>query len=207
MLKFKPGDVLVVDAKGFVDAGRWGDVLTAAALKAGVAGLVINGAVRDASAIVEMGFPVFCRGLSIKGTGKLHPGNVNVPICIGDVLTRPGDVIVADREGLVIVSPDEAESVLESASAREGKGDEFRSAIERGVSTKLPSLTDRTRAAIVGAACGGAYGSYSRRDSVHARASGGSCGLCSCTLALLTRPAKREPAHARTTTGARVITP
>lgn len=84
--KARPGDVLVVDAKGFLEAGPWGDVLTIAAMKVGVAGLVINGAVRDADAIVEMGFPVFCRGLSIKGTGKVQPGKVNVPICIGDVV-------------------------------------------------------------------------------------------------------------------------
>jgi 4-hydroxy-4-methyl-2-oxoglutarate aldolase len=135
LLKAKPGDVLVVDAKGFLEAGPWGDVLTAAALKAGVVGLVIHGAVRDADAIVDMGFPVFCRGLSIKGTGKVHPGKVNVPVCIGDVLIRPGDIVVGDRDGLVIVSPDEVEAVLTSARAREAKEAGFRSAIEKGAST------------------------------------------------------------------------
>lgn len=135
LLKAKPGDVLVVDAKGFVEAGPWGDVLTAAALKAGVAGLVIHGAVRDADAIMAMGFPVFCRGLSIKGTGKVHPGKVNVPVCIGGVLIRPGDIVVGDRDGIVIVSPDEAEAVLASARERETKEDGFRAAIERGTST------------------------------------------------------------------------
>lgn len=135
LLKAKPGDVLVVDAKGFLEAGPWGDVLTAAALKAGVAGLVIHGAVRDAQAIVGMGFPVFCRGLSIKGTGKVHPGRINVPVCIGDVLIRPGDIVVGDRDGLVVVSPDEVVSVLESARAREAKEAGFRSAIEKGAST------------------------------------------------------------------------
>jgi 4-hydroxy-4-methyl-2-oxoglutarate aldolase len=135
LLKAKPGDVLVVDAKGFLEAGPWGDVLTAAALKAGVAGLVIHGAVRDAEAIVATGFPVFCRGLSIKGTGKVHAGKINVPVCIGDVLIRPGDIVVGDRDGLVVVPPDEVVSVLESARAREAKEAGFRSAIERGAST------------------------------------------------------------------------
>ena len=127
--------MLVVDAKGFLEAGPWGDVLTVAAMKIGVAGLVINGAVRDASTIVEMGFPVFCRGLSIKGTGKVQPGKVNVPVCVGDVVIRPGDIILGDRDGLVVVSPDEVASVLESARAREAKENEFRSAIEKGAST------------------------------------------------------------------------
>ena len=135
LLKAKPGDVLVVDAKAFVEAGPWGDVLTAAAMKAGIAGLVINGAVRDASAIVEMGFPVFCRGLSIKGTGKNQPGKVNVPIVIGDVVIRPGDVIVGDRDGIAVVAFDEIDAVLESAEKREAKEADFRKAIARGAST------------------------------------------------------------------------
>ena len=83
VLKAKPGDVLVVDAKAFMEAGPWGDVLTLQAMKLGIAGLVINGCVRDANLIIELGFPVFCRGLSIKGTGKNQPGKVNVPITIG----------------------------------------------------------------------------------------------------------------------------
>ena len=135
LLKARPGDVLVVDAKGFFEAGPWGDVLTAAAMKVGVAGLVINGAVRDASAIVEMGFPSFCRGLSIKSTGKVQPGKVNVPVCIGDVVIRPGDIVVGDRDGVVVVAPEEVASVLASARAREAKESEFRSAIEKGAST------------------------------------------------------------------------
>jgi 4-hydroxy-4-methyl-2-oxoglutarate aldolase len=135
LLKARPGDVLVVDAKGFVEAGPWGDVLTAAALKAGIAGLVINGAVRDASAIVEMGFPVFCRGLSIKGTGKVHAGRLDVPVCIGDVVIHPEDIIVGDRDGLVVVSPDELSAVLESAQGREAKEAAFKSAIGQGRST------------------------------------------------------------------------
>lgn len=135
LLKAKPGDVLVVDAKAFLEAGPWGDVLTTAAIKAGVAGLVINGAVRDASAIVELGFPVFCRGLSIKGTGKNQPGKINVPVVIGDVVIRPGDVIVGDRDGIAVVAFDEVDAVLASAEKREAKEANFREAIERGSST------------------------------------------------------------------------
>ena len=135
LLKARPGDVLVVDAKGFLEAGPWGDVLTAAALKIGIAGLVINGAVRDAGAICEMGFPVFCRGLSIKGTGKVHPGRVNVPVCFGDVVIHPGDIVVGDRDGVVIVAADEVDSVIRNATEREAKEDGFRAAIENGAST------------------------------------------------------------------------
>jgi 4-hydroxy-4-methyl-2-oxoglutarate aldolase len=91
--------------------------------------------VRDANMIVQTGFPVFCRGLSIKGTGKHQPGRLNVPVCIGDVLIRPGDVIVGDRDGVVVIAYDEVDGVIASAEAREAKETEQRSAIERGIST------------------------------------------------------------------------
>lgn len=135
LLKARPGDVLVVDAKGFVEAGPWGDVLTAAAMKIGLAGLVIHGAVRDAEAIVAMGFPVFCRALSIKSTGKVQAGRVNVPVCIGDVSIRPGDLIVGDRDGLVVIDPAEAAEVVAAARAREVKEAGYRTAIANGTST------------------------------------------------------------------------
>lgn len=135
LLKAKPGDVLVVDAKGFLEAGPWGDVLTTQALTLGLAGLLIHGAVRDANAIVEQGFPVFCRGLSIKGTGKHQPGRVNVPVVIGDVLVRPGDIVVGDRDGVVIVDQDCVDKVIASSLAREAKEAQMRAAIEQGATT------------------------------------------------------------------------
>ena len=135
LLKAKPGDVLVVDAKGFVEAGPWGDVLTAAAQKIGIAGLVIHGAVRDAEAIAATGFPVFCRALSIKSTAKAQAGRVNVPVCIGDVTIQPGDLIVGDRDGLVVVDPGEAAQVVAAARAREVKETCYRTAIASGAST------------------------------------------------------------------------
>src|SRR3954447_15918216 len=145
LLKARPGDVLVVDAKGFLEAGPWGDVLTVAAMKVGIAGLVIHGAVRDANMIVQAGFPVFCRGLSIKGTGNHQPGRLTLPICIGDVLIRPGDVVVGDRDGVVVVARDELDAVIAGAEAREAKEADQRSAIDRGMSTAellglLPAL-------------------------------------------------------------------
>lgn len=143
MLKAKPGDVLVIDAKGFMEAGPWGDVLTQQALHMGLAGLVINGAVRDASAIIEMGFPVFCRGLSIKSTGKNQPGKINVPVCIGDVQINPGDIIVGDQDGLVVVPNAEVEGAIKKARAREDKEALFREQIKKGATTaELLGLTE-----------------------------------------------------------------
>lgn len=144
--KARPGDVLVVDAKGFLEAGPWGDVLTIQAMKVGIAGLVINGCVRDANLIIGLGFPVFCRGLSIKGTAKNQPGKINVPVTIGDVLIHPGDIIVGDRDGLVVVPQDGVASAIASSVAREEKEDQQRKAIEEGVFTAdLLGLTDTLR--------------------------------------------------------------
>jgi 4-hydroxy-4-methyl-2-oxoglutarate aldolase len=140
--KARPGDVLVVDAKGFMEAGPWGDVLTLQAMKLGIAGLVVNGCVRDANLIIGLGFPVFCRGLSIKGTGKNQPGKVNVPITIGDVWINPGDIIVGDRDGLVVVAQNEVEMAIASSLAREEKEARQREAIDHGASTaELLNLT------------------------------------------------------------------
>ena len=132
LTKARPGDVLVVDAKAFVDAGPWGDVLTFAAQQIGIAGLVIDGAVRDASQIVEMGFPVFCRGLSIRGTNKHQPGKLNLPLILGGVAVRPGDIVVGDRDGLVIVAADEVPEVIAASAAREQKEAQMRERLAQG---------------------------------------------------------------------------
>lgn len=146
LLHARAGDVLVVDAKGFLEAGPWGDVLTTQALKLGLAGMVIHGAVRDADTIVDLGFPVFCRGLSIKGTGKHQPGRLAEPVCIGDVLIRPGDIIVGDRDGIAVVERDKVDAVLAAALAREEKEAGMRAAIERGATTaELLHLTETLR--------------------------------------------------------------
>lgn len=146
MLKAQRGDVLVVDAKGFLEAGPWGDVFTEQALKMGLAGLLINGAVRDAAAIIEAGFPVFCRGLSIKGTGKNQPGLINVPIAIGDVRINPGDIIIGDQDGVVVVERSEAEAVLALGRSREEKEAHFRERIRNGATTvELLGLSETLR--------------------------------------------------------------
>lgn len=135
MLKARPGDVLVVDAKGFLEAGVWGDVFTEQAQRIGLAGLVIHGAVRDAAAMTQAGFPVFSRGLSIKGTGKHQPGRINVTISIGDVGIDPGDIIVGDQDGVVVVRRHEVDAVLAQSRQREEKEACFRQQIRDGATT------------------------------------------------------------------------
>lgn len=135
LLHIKPGDVLVVDAKSYVDAGPWGDVLTEQAIKKGVVGLIINGAVRDAATIIKMNFPVFCLGLSIKGTTKNQPGILNKTICFDDVVINPGDFIVGDQDGVVVVPQDKLDEVVKNCKEREEQEAIYREKIRNGATT------------------------------------------------------------------------
>ena len=140
LLECGPGDVLVIDAKGFLEAGPWGDVLTAAAQERGLAGMVIDGAVRDSQDIIASGFPVFARGLSIKGTTKIVPGRINVPITVGGVVVAPGDVIVGDADGLVRVPAAEVHTALAASEARAAKEERFVQQIRSNGATTLDLL-------------------------------------------------------------------
>lgn len=99
----QPGDVLVVSHGGTLSHGPFGDILALAAQARGIAGVVIDGAVRDSDSLVAMNFPVFARGCSIQGTIKRDPGTVGVPVLIGTVAIHPGDVVIGDADGVVIL--------------------------------------------------------------------------------------------------------
>ena len=131
----RPGDVLVVDNDSFVEAGLWGEIITIAAMQKGIVGLVTNGAVRDTRQIRDLGFPIFCAGISIKGTTKSVPGKINNPITFEGVIVNPGDIVIGDDDGLVIIPGGEAEKVLGDARAREKSEAEVINKIRRGHST------------------------------------------------------------------------
>ena len=135
LLEAGENDILVVDAKGYLDAGPWGDVLTLAAQQRGLAALVIDGAVRDSQQIIESGFPVFTRGLCIRKTSKVQPGRVNVPVTVGGVVINPGDVLVGDADGLVRLAAEDVDQAITSAQAREEKEEGMRQQILAGAST------------------------------------------------------------------------
>ncbi len=131
----QPGDVLVVDNDGFLEAGLWGEIITVAAMQKGIVGLVTNGAVRDTLQIRELGFPVFCAGISIKGTTKAVPGKINNPITFEGVIVNPGDIIVGDNDGVVAIPPGEAAQLLQAARAKEKAEAEVIAIIKAGGST------------------------------------------------------------------------
>lgn len=116
----EPGDVLVVHVSDKYDHGYWGEIMSTAAQVRGLGGLVIDGCVRDVSLLREMKFPVFARGLCIRGTGKDFGarGWVNYPVLMGGVTVQPGDLIVGDEDGVVAIPRDRAQQVLAAASRR-----------------------------------------------------------------------------------------
>lgn len=117
----RPGDVLVVSVGGEFDHGYWGEIMSSAAQARGLGGLVIDGCVRDGVLLEKIGFPVFARGLCIRGTGKDFGalGWINHPILLGSVVVRAGDLIVGDGDGVVAIPGDEVSRVLDAAARRE----------------------------------------------------------------------------------------
>lgn len=140
----RPGDVLVIDNEASGEFGPFGDVLALACRLRGVAGLVIDGCVRDAAELRRMEFPVFSRGLCIRGTGKAGGGWYGAPITLGGVTIAPGDVVAGDEDGVVVVPAAEAASLVAKAQAREAAETELRRALEAGaVTVDLLGLRDR----------------------------------------------------------------
>jgi RraA family protein len=108
----QPGDVIVVDAGGDLTNALFGELMTATAIQRGVAGIVLNGAVRDAEEIGRGTFPLYAAGVTHRGPYKDGPGEINVPIAIDGMVIHPGDLIVGDADGLLCVPYEEAEALL-----------------------------------------------------------------------------------------------
>lgn len=127
-----PGDVIVVDAGGDLTNALIGELMIAYARYKGVAGIVINGAVRDYAAISAGDFPIFAAGITHRGPYKDGPGEVNVPIALDGMVIHPGDLMVGDMDGLVAVSQGEVDAIYEAASRKHQAEEAQLEAIARG---------------------------------------------------------------------------
>lgn len=117
-LKFsRPGDILVLDSGGYGNVAHWGELTSRMALAKGLAGFVTDGAVRDRTGIAELGFPVFSRGWVPTGTVKATLGLLNRSVACGGLSVEPGDLVVGDADGVVVVPKDLVESVITAARA------------------------------------------------------------------------------------------
>lgn len=114
----QPGDILVVDAQGDLSNSIMGELMVLWATKRGLGGFVIDGAIRDIGAIKNMNIPVYAVGITPAGPYKDGPGEINTPVACGGVVVSPGDILVGDEDGLVVIKPEDAPELLKKTKAK-----------------------------------------------------------------------------------------
>ncbi len=128
----EPGDVLVVDGDGYTETAYMGELMCASCAAHDLAGVVVDGAVRDREELAAMGFPVYARAFHPQGPLKGSPGSINVPVSCAGVTVHPGDIVVGDGDGLSVVPVREAEAVLERSREKVATEADLRERVEDG---------------------------------------------------------------------------
>lgn len=146
----QPGDVLILANRGAMTSAVWGHVMTAAAKRAGLGGVVVDGCIRDADENRADTFPIFARGATAAGPHKKWPCSINVPVSCGGVAILPGDIVVGDGDGVVVIPAKRAEGVLRDALVRMETERTWYRRIEEGATTLellgIEAVDDLTKA-------------------------------------------------------------
>lgn len=127
-----PGDVLVVDGGGDLTNALFGEIMVSIAVKRGLAGVVLNGSIRDAFTLREGDFPVFAAGVTHRGPYKDGPGEINVPIAIAGMVIEPGDLVIGDDDGVLCVPYEQAHALHDAARAKMAQEAQMMAAIQAG---------------------------------------------------------------------------
>jgi 4-hydroxy-4-methyl-2-oxoglutarate aldolase len=149
MTTVQPGDVIVLTMPEPAPTALIGDLLMTQAKVAGVAGILVDAAIRDHDELVEMGVPVWTRWIRVAGPVKETPGELDVPVVVGGAVINPGDIVVMDGDGVAVVPLERADEVLAGAQAREEKEIAKRAKLETGLKSYE---IDGLRAVVEGAA-------------------------------------------------------
>jgi RraA family protein len=140
----KPGDVMVIDGGGDHSWALLGFLMVSTAIKLGLAGMIVDGCIRDAAEIRTSGFPIFAAGINPNGPMKEGPGEINYPIQCGGQIVHPGDIIVADDDGVVVVPQDHAAGIVDNVKAVIVREEKRLAEIAAGVTTR-PGLDEMLR--------------------------------------------------------------
>lgn len=129
----KPGDIMVVDAEGFNDRAVMGEILMRFCLAKKVGGVIVNGAIRDIEALRKLDLPIYATGVSPNGPYKNGPGALNVPVTVGSIAINPGDVLVGDADGVVVLKPHEVDDTIEKTYKLIEKEEKIIADMEKGI--------------------------------------------------------------------------
>ena len=113
----QPGDVFMIDAGGDPNRSIFGEIMVRYCAKRGIAGIVVDGSIRDSDSISQMDFPVYAKGVTPNGPYKNGPGEIGGAVTVGGIIVHPGDIVVGDADGVIVIPPEEAEALAEKVRA------------------------------------------------------------------------------------------